>query len=184
MIFISGVYPARKCSCFGAVCLFLLVAILFHPVFVFPAESKEEKKKQRFELTETTLRDWKTKLEWYRYRDSSPGSLSWYKAMDYVMMMNARRHGGLRDWRLPTQEELLSLVEYARQTGFDGTPGREVSRGLQQAGLSFIQNEHYWSATNDLFNDRFAWAVDLQTGNPESIGKHLYENVVIVRTLK
>lgn len=161
----------------------LLMMLLLLPL-VTRGQAIKGTKKPRFELTETTLRDWKEKLEWSLQKDASPGMLSWYNAISYATAMNKVRYGGYRDWRVPSREELLSLADYARSAGFNGTEGHEVYAGLRQAGLANMQDEHYWTHTDDLYNDRYAWAVDMKTGLSETVAKGLYENVVVVRTLK
>ncbi len=163
--------------------LCIFVTIMFLPSAVYGQQAKKPKK-NRFQLTQTSFLDTKAKLEWSLQINTFPGSISWNNAVSYVRAMNTTRYGNHNDWRLPTREELLSLVDYARASGFNGSQGREIFIGLQHAGLKNIQDEHYWSQTDDLYNDRFAWAVDFRTGLPETIAKGLYEYVVIVRTVK
>jgi len=166
----------------------VLTGIVVFTAFFFlgetPSAQEQKEKKPRFELTSTTLRDGKAKLEWLLQQDGKPFSLSWYKTAEYVASLNKDRHVGFRDWRMPTREELLSLIDYAKGEGFDGSAGREMFVVLQKIGLAHVQDEHLWSATDDMYNDRFAWAVDMKTGVPERIEKHLYENVIVVRKMK
>lgn len=150
---------------------------------VAAAESQKAKKKPRFELTEYSLRDRKTNVEWSLQKDFSPVVVSWYKANEYADAMNRDRLSGYRDWRLPTREELLSLRDYARDRGFDGSSmDRAPAKALHEIGLVNIERAHYWSSTENLYNDSMAWAVDLGNGTMEAIEKKLYENAIVVRT--
>lgn len=172
-------------SCSSGAILMVLIAFAVLTGANFTVSALEQKeKKPRFQLTAISLRDGKSRLEWFVQQDGTPLSLSWYKTMEYVAGLNKERYGGFRDWRIPTREELFSLVEYAKSAGFDGSAGKEISLGLQKIGLAQVQNEHLWSSTDDMYNDRLAWAVDMTTGLPERIEKHLYENVIAVRSIR
>lgn len=161
--------------------LFLLAVLAASPN---PARADEQQqKKPRFQRTDISLRDGKTRLEWLVVKYSAPLSLSWYKAVEYTVVLNKNRYAGLQDWRLPTREELLSLADYAKSIGYDGSEGRAVFTALQHLGLVNVRDEHYWTSTQNIYNERMAWAVNMRTGIPEPIEKQLYENVIIVRSL-
>jgi|GEM_PF-1806516 len=56
-----------------------------------------------------TVTDRRTGLMWQR--DGSPGVVDWNEAGEYVEKLNQERFAGHDDWRLPTVEELASLME-------------------------------------------------------------------------
>ena len=56
-----------------------------------------------------TVTDMATGLIWQRSETSRV--MSWKEAKDYVQQLNQRSFGGYIDWRLPTIEELASLIE-------------------------------------------------------------------------
>lgn len=53
--------------------------------------------------------DYATNLAWQR--SSPPTPVTWTEAQAYVQRLNRDRYGGHADWRLPTLEELASLLE-------------------------------------------------------------------------
>ena len=56
-----------------------------------------------------TVTDRRTGLMWQK--DGSPGVVDWNEAGAYVEKLNRERFAGHADWRLPTVEELASLME-------------------------------------------------------------------------
>ena len=56
-----------------------------------------------------------TGLVWQR--EGSAETLRFDKAQEYVARLNEARFGGASDWRLPTLEEAMSLMEPARRAG-------------------------------------------------------------------
>jgi hypothetical protein len=70
-----------------------------------------------FTMTELTLRDGLTGLEWQRARPDS--ALAWTEALDACEGLDFAEHA---DWRLPSAKELLTLVRDDQQlvAGFDG----------------------------------------------------------------
>ena len=57
----------------------------------------------------STVRDQTTGLVWQQAGSAYPGN--WHQARHYVDHLNAERFGGLEKWRLPTVEELITLLK-------------------------------------------------------------------------
>jgi len=57
---------------------------------------------------EPVIMDHTTGLTW---RQGSKGRMSYQNAENYIAELNARKFAGFEDWRLPTLEEALSLME-------------------------------------------------------------------------
>ena len=62
--------------------------------------------------------------------------------------------GGRKGWRLPTVQELASLLE-AGETGTTLRDGHPFAN---------VQPQAYWSATLTTADSRFAWGVSLPDG--------------------
>lgn len=58
--------------------------------------------------SETPCYDPESKLTW---SDKSPATLSWTSAPDYCKGKNTSEYGGYDDWRLPTIDELRTLIQ-------------------------------------------------------------------------
>lgn len=61
-----------------------------------------------FESEKTTLRDRVTGLVWQQAGSAFPGS--WIRARDYITALNRSAHAGITTWRLPTIEELITIL--------------------------------------------------------------------------
>ncbi len=82
------------------------------------------------------------------YNDSSYGSdMTFDKAQEYCSSM---RYLGVDSWRVPTKDELTSLLELSR---------RPIA--IKHAFIN-VQEGIYWSSTKDRRND--AWYVDFDLG--------------------
>jgi hypothetical protein len=55
-----------------------------------------------------TVTDGETNLVWQK--DTAPERITWPEAQEYVEQLNAESFAGHNDWRLPTNEELLTLM--------------------------------------------------------------------------
>jgi hypothetical protein len=56
-----------------------------------------------------------TGLMWQQ--SGSSNLLTWEKAKDYIDQLNKKHYAGYVDWRLPTAEELASLMEFKEKNG-------------------------------------------------------------------
>jgi serine/threonine-protein kinase len=93
--------------------------------------------------------DKNTGLLWQR--SGSPDPVEWSEAQGYVASLNASCHGGLRAWRLPTVNELFSLLKpfsHNRSDCVDGVFDRT--------------RKWLWSADRRTFTS--AWHVNTELG--------------------
>ena len=96
------------------------------------------------DLSNGTLYDPRTKLIWSK--EGNTKNISQYSAIDHIKRLNGQAYRGFRDWRLPTREELRSLVKYAKGAGY-GRKGKTIADYLNKEGFSNLQNKYYWTST-------------------------------------
>jgi hypothetical protein len=93
--------------------------------------------------------DHSTGLTWHR--SGSKDSMTYKEAKEYTYSLNRRKFAGYNDWRLPTLEESMSLMEPMQRKG-----------GLY---IDPIFNKRQpWIWTSDKKNAAAAWYVDFRTG--------------------
>lgn len=71
---------------------------------------------------------------------------------------------GYTDWRLPTETELLSLVNYA-------APNGDLAAWLIAQGFTNIQSDNYWSAT-PMSNNISIWVLSMADGTTYNVAKN------------
>ena len=103
----------------------------------------------------------------------SRDSLTYEAAQDYIKQLNEEELGGYRGWRLPTVEELLSLVEKNRN---------EADLSIN----SIFDNEQRWCWSSDRIKGEgsaeSAWSVHFNLGNVDWYLLNLYYYVRAVRS--
>jgi len=109
-----------------------------------------------------TVYDTQTKLIWGKKENGN--DINWYAARDYIKRLNEQAYLGFRDWRMPTKEELNTLVSNAKSSGF-GNDGMTIADFLNREGFSGIQKKSYWTSTcSDSSN---AWVIRFNNGSEE-----------------
>ena len=123
------------------------------------------------------VRDNVTGLEWVQdgnliaSRDPSfdnDGMVTWQHALDYVDLLNDEEYLGYDDWRLPTIEELSTLVDAGRYNPAIDPVFKTVAFD-------------YWSSTTDAHSTDIAWDVGFVDGVVSTSGKTSYSYVRAVR---
>jgi hypothetical protein len=99
---------------------------------------------------QNVIMDYASGLMWQQ--SGSTEEISYEKAKAYVEALNSQNFASYRDWRLPTLEEAMSLMEPTRKNGnlyidpvFDAT--------------------QRWIWTSDIYSASSAWVVDFSRGN-------------------
>jgi len=115
-----------------------------------------------------TVTDRATALMWQK--DGSLKGMTWADAKEYINKLNSERFVGYSDWRLPTIEELASLMKSSR------------AKGNLYIDPIFSEKQMFcWSA--DTFGPEMAWYVSFKAGMIRHI-YHFFYHVRAVRTIK
>jgi hypothetical protein len=114
-----------------------------------------------------TVTDKKTGLMWQKIDDNI--TRGWGGAMAYCrdLVLPA---GGFTDWRLPGVGELESIVDH----GAD-------SPAINGSAFPNTYSGHYWSATNYMFSNGYAWDLNFSIGTVFYTSKAAYYYVRCVR---
>ena len=113
------------------------------------------------------VKDNVTGLIW-EVKSSDPNSInykydkySWYDAQDvFIAQLNTSDFGGYSDWRLPTEKELLYIINSGRD--------------FPAININYFPNtisSYYWSSTTRAKYSDYAWSVDFGHGNDNYIPK-------------
>lgn len=152
---------------------------------VLSQEVKDQKpKKPRFEKTELTLKDNKTGLVWPLNANLAERKFSWSRAFDALDgILNKDCFAGFHDWRVPTKEDLMTLIELAHSQGYDGnSPEWSITAGLASLGFQNVQDDAYWSSSENLYFAAEARIVDMTDKTSSFADKTLYFNLWPVRS--
>ena len=100
-------------------------------------------------LGSAAVMDKETGLVWEKSLDKT--KISWVNACDHCFQKEA---GGRKGWRLPTIEELASLID-TTQNNPALPDGHHFSN---------VQSSNYWSSTTYAYYPTFAWSVHFYNG--------------------
>jgi hypothetical protein len=94
---------------------------------------------------------------------------------DFIAALNAANFGGYSDWRLPSREELRSIVDYSIAYS-SGEP--TINKGY----FPNTQRSYYWSSTTDARYADGAWDVSFDNGGDGYYNKSSSRYVRAVRS--
>jgi len=89
----------------------------------------------------------------------------------YVLAMNSARLCGFSDWRLPTRQELVNIVDY----------GRVTIPLIDNTWFPNTTSSSYWSVESRGIVNADAWAVSFQTGHSPAHPRSDARSVRLVR---
>ncbi|QTA80473.1 DUF1566 [Desulfonema limicola] len=98
----------------------------------------------------------------YTWYDSNPETNGGYAGKsgngtdteDFVNSINAENFGGFTDWRMPTKEELRSIVTF-----------QNYSPAIDNGYFPNIRYDLHWSSSTYAYNTDDAWFMDFDNGN-------------------
>lgn len=96
-----------------------------------------------------------------------PDSFNWQEAAQEAERVN---FAGYRDWRVPTREELISIIE-----------ARCVGPAINGEVFPNTSSSRYWTSTPNLHSDLSAWDVNFLNGYSSSYFRRLSYKVRLVR---
>jgi hypothetical protein len=86
----------------------------------------------------------------------------------FVNRVNQAGYCGANNWRLPTREELNSLVDY------------ETSPRIDTNYFPLIQSNYYWTSVPYAYLNKHVWTVNFQYGGASPWEKHYNYPVILV----
>ena len=101
--------------------------------------------------------DAKTNLMWQR--DRCVGRYKWDEIGEAADFINEQGLAGFNDWRVPTIDELKSLVVKGRMPAID-------SRYFPSA-----RDSYFWSSSPYAFYSSFAWNINFNNGHDHAVIK-------------
>jgi hypothetical protein len=102
----------------------------------------------RFQVNGDCVTDTLTGLMWARNANLPNGTMTWYQAIDYCKDLSLC---GYTDWRLPTVNELESLVNSTDETN--------RPKWYAAQGFTSVQAYYYWSSTTNAYAPNIAFVV-------------------------
>lgn len=102
------------------------------------------------------LHDVDNRYDWCEATGNDEGPRCLGNETSWIGTVNAEAFAGFTNWRVPTREELLSIVDTSVATCRSGTPCIDVIFGPTQAS-------EYWSSTE--VSPNVAWVVIFSSGN-------------------
>jgi hypothetical protein len=112
-------------------------------------------------LNDDEVLDTKTELVWKRNHEPNIHTLKKAKKLEHGI------------WRLPTVQELLSIVDYSKYAPATDT---EIFTDAPSAD--------FWSSSPDASYSSFAWYVYFHSGRPNTTNRGYHCHIRLVTTLK
>ena len=108
----------------------------------------------RFKVSDHTVSDMATGLTWMRNADIIQKPVKWGDALSTIQRINAEKHFGFNDWRLPNVRELESLTDMTVH-----------SPAVAARKWFFSVQSFYWSSTTSVYEPSYAWTLYTEDGN-------------------
>ena len=122
--------------------------------------------KPNFVFLEKTAVDQNTGLVWTLNANMPGHQLIWRgddNVYEYMKRLNETNYAGYADWRVPTKNEMESLIRYAKSLGYVADRYETWPyQKLRQAGFSDVRDYDYWTSTRK--SPQEMWVADLAKG--------------------
>ena len=91
---------------------------------------------------------------------------------DWLTQLNAASFAGYADWRIPTEAELRTIVDYATLCPALDTGFGESADGMGVDCLYMPYTQLYWSATTEAYCPGYVWVIEFNEGTtPYTLNK-------------
>lgn len=121
-------------------------------------------------LAQSIVIDEQKGLMWQDIPANKELLFTWEEAKEYCEDL---RFYGYEDWWLPSEDQIVTLVDMSRKMG------RRIKKGFRQ-----FRPAPYWTSTTYAFNAPHAWYVDFYDGFSKSVEKERRLYVRCVRRVK
>ncbi|MBI5594023.1 MAG: DUF1566 domain-containing protein [Deltaproteobacteria bacterium] len=91
----------------------------------------------------------------------------YYSTEDFINVLNSAHFGGYSDWRLPTINELHSIVKY--DTSYPAINTTYFPNTQVYLGVPYFSACVYWSSTTSAYNTADAWGVSFGISTTDEI---------------
>ena len=118
----------------------------------------------------TMIKDARTNLMWEDTPHVRETKITQPRAKEYCSELKL---GGFEDWRLPTIQELLTIVDY-----------RRVSPAILKAFSYTEEESFYWTKTHVADEDDAFWGVNFKRGASSKASEYYDRYVRCVRDVK
>lgn len=138
----------------------VLIRLRSEPIIITPSKAKSFFKvdplwrPKRFitndfhDNNDGTIRDSSTGLTWQQKGSEFP--MTWPQSLDYVDALNLNNWSGRNRWRLPTVDELLSLLDIPDDTKY--------------CRQSLFSQKQKWLWSKDCLSSRASWYMNMEMG--------------------
>ena len=124
-------------------------------------------KVNRLVMQENTAIDTETGVIWMKNANLANKPLLW-RADDnvyaFIQNLNKSTFGGYADWRVPTRDEMTSLLDYAKKTGKYKIEKVETwpYQALRNLGFEDVKDYGYWTSNRESSSEMYI--ADFATG--------------------
>jgi hypothetical protein len=123
-------------------------------------------------FSDLTATDKKTGLMWTRDANIAKKDMTWKNAFKFIEELNKQKYAGHSDWRLPTKEEFISLLQYANDKYYRRKSAKmSLYKFFNEIGFRNVQADVYWSSTTSAGATAGAWSVSMWYGNVDGYVK-------------
>ena len=133
-----------------------------------------------FIFKESTAVDQNSGLVWLKNADMPGHQLIWRgddNVYEFMKHLNEINFAGYADWRVPSKDEMIELIGYAKAKGYDKSKmDTWPYQRLLQLGFINVHDYEYWTSTRESPTEM--WTADMASGrvapNPEKKPYYLW----------